>query len=485
MLQAGAYHPQQILQHKARRARTGIHRGQDKQRLEQNGEVIPEGDIHQAAQRTVQNVGHAYRQRRRAARAGDNRLLSHFVSDLVKGIRRHGKAPVAHHLRRRRHHIGHARRSQHRHRAIHREIDARVDNTGRHQRHNRHEGLHQHAAVADKAGLAFIGQHLRRRAGGDQGMEAGNRAAGDGDKQEREQAAAPYRAGAIDKFGQRRHRQRRAHNQNTNRQTDNGADFQEGGEVVARRQQQPDRQHRGDKPVAHQNPGELYAGVVKPRRPGRAFRHPAAGNDGEHQHHQANHRHLANAPGAQIANIDPHENRQRDGKGYGVSPPRAVGQRFHHDHRQYREDNHHDHKAGHQRQYAGGRAHFLFHQFAERTSVAASGDEQHHKILYRPGQHHARENPDHSRQVAHLRRQHRADQRPRAGNGRKMVAEQHFFVGRNVVEAVVVTHRRGHARRVDRQYIFSDIQAVEAIGDQIDADCRDDNPQRVNLFTPV
>ena len=162
-----------------------------------------------------------------------------------------------------------------------------------------------------------------------------------------------------------------------------------------------------------------------------------------------------------------------------------MGQRFHHDHRQYREDNHHDHKAGHQRQYPGGRAHLLFHQLAERTSVATGGDEQHHKVLYRSGQHHAREDPDHSRQIAHLRRQHRTNQRPRAGNGRKMVTEQHFLVGWNVVEAVVVTHRRSHARRVDRQYVFSDIQAVKAIGDQIDADCRDDNPQRVNLFTPV
>ena len=156
-------------------------------------------------------------------------------------------------------------------------------------------------------------------------MEAGNRAAGDGDKQEREQAAAPYRPGAIDKFGQRRHRQRRTHDQNPNRQTDDGADFQESREVVARRQQQPDRQYGGDKPVAHQNPGKLYAGVIKPRRPGRAFRHPAAGDDGEHQHHQTNPRHFANAPGAQIANINAHEYRQRDGEGHGVGAPRAVG----------------------------------------------------------------------------------------------------------------------------------------------------------------
>ena len=34
----------------------------------------------------------------------------------------------------------------------------------------------------------------------------------------------------------------------------------------------------------------------------------------------------------------------------------------------------------------------------------------------------------------------------------------------------------GHARRVNRQHIFGDVETVETIGDQINADCRDDNP---------
>ena len=36
---------------------------------------------------------------------------------------------------------------------------------GRHQRHDGDKGLHQHTAVADKAGLARIRQHLRRGSG--------------------------------------------------------------------------------------------------------------------------------------------------------------------------------------------------------------------------------------------------------------------------------------------------------------------------------
>ncbi|MNS60633.1 hypothetical protein D3C72_936400 [compost metagenome] len=240
-------------------------------------------------------------------------------------------------------------------------------------------------------------------------MEARHRTAGNGNKQEREQVAGPDRASTVDEFGQGRHRQGRAHNQNTDRQTNDSANFQEGRKVIAWGQQQPDRQHCRDKTVAHQHPGQLHAGKVKVRRPGRAFRHPAAGDNREHQEEQANDRHFTNAPRADVANVDPHENRQRDSKGHGVSAPRAVGQGFHYDHRQHRQNDHHDHKGRDQRDHPGRCAHLFFHQLTERTPVAAGGDKQHHEVLHRPGQHHAREDPDHPRQIAHLRGQHRPD----------------------------------------------------------------------------
>ncbi|MNS30100.1 hypothetical protein D3C72_621220 [compost metagenome] len=468
--------PQQILQHKARRARPRIHRRQNKQRLEQDGEVIPERHIHQPAERAVQNIGHPHRQRRRTTRTGDNRLFPHFVSDMGQGFRRNRKAPAAHYLRRRGYHVNGSGRRQHRHRAVHRKVHARIDNAGRDQRHNRDEGLHQHTAVANQAGLIFIGQHLRRGARCDQGMEARNGTTGDSDKQEREQVTGPDRAGTVDKFGQRRHRQGRAHDQNPDRQPYDSTDFEEGGEVIARGQQQPDRQNRRHKTVAHQHPGQLHASKVKVRRPDRAFRHPAAGDNREDQEEQANHRHFTNAPRADIANVDPHENRQRDGKGHGVRSPRAVGQGFHHDHRQHRQNDHHDHKGGDQGDHPCRCAHLLFHQLTERAPVAAGRDEQHHKILHRTGQHHAREDPDHPREIAHLRRQHRPDERPGSGNRRKMVAEQHFFIRRDVVQPVVMTNRRCHARAIYRQHFVSNKAPVKTIRDQINADGSDDNP---------
>ena len=159
---------------------------------------------------------------------------------------------------------------------VHGEVDARVDHAGRDQRHDRHEGFHQHAAVADEAGIGLAGDQLRRGARRDQGVEARDRAARDGDEQEREQAAGPDRTGAVDELGHRRHLHVRGHEGDAERQPDDGADLQEGRQVVARGEEQPDRQDRGDEAVADQHPAELRAREGEGRGPDRARRHRAA-----------------------------------------------------------------------------------------------------------------------------------------------------------------------------------------------------------------
>ena len=94
-------------------------------------------------------------------------------------------------------------------------------------------------------------------------------------------------------------------------------------------------------------------------------------------------------------------------------------------------------------------------QVAQRAAVAARGDEQHDEVLHRAGEHDAGQDPQHAGQVAHLRRQHRADQRTRARDRGEVVAEQHVFVGRHIVEAVVVPHGRRRARRVELQHVLA------------------------------
>jgi hypothetical protein len=50
------------------------------------------------------------------------------------------------------------------------------------------------------------------------------------------------------------------------------------------------------------------------------------------------------------------------------------------------------------------------------------------------------------------------------------VTEHHVFVGRDVVEAVVVALGRGLAAVVELKDLLGEELAVEAIGDEVDAD---------------
>ena len=68
--------PAQLLEHEAADPGAGVHRGEDEERLEHDGEVVPER--HQAlAERAAEDVGHADRERRRAAGAGEQGTLAH------------------------------------------------------------------------------------------------------------------------------------------------------------------------------------------------------------------------------------------------------------------------------------------------------------------------------------------------------------------------------------------------------------------------
>ena len=69
-------------------------------------------------------------------------------------------------------------------------------------------------------------------------------------------------------------------------------------------------------------------------------------------------------------------------------------------------------------------AHLAADHLAERAAVAPRREEQHQHVLHRAGEHHADEDPERARQVAHLRREHRADQRSGAGDGGEVMAEQ-------------------------------------------------------------
>ena len=117
-----------------------------------------------------------------------------------------------------------------------------VQDAGRDQGHDGDEGFGQHAAVTDDACLALLLQQLRRGTRGDQRVEARQRAAGDGDEQEREQRTCERRAlTVVCELADRRSLHHRSCDDDARREQHDGADLHEGGQVVARREQQPHR----------------------------------------------------------------------------------------------------------------------------------------------------------------------------------------------------------------------------------------------------
>ncbi len=193
-------------------------------------------------------------------------------------------------------------------------------------------------------------------------------------------------------MGNRRHLQSGIDDDDTQSQGRNRTDFQEGGEIVARGQQEPDRQNRSHETVNHNRPSELDAVKVKPMPDG-AFRHIFAVNYRQHQQNKADDGNLADFARTDMARVNTHKQRNRHRCGNGKRTPRAVNQCFYDNQRQNRHNDDHNHQNTDGGNHAGDSAEFLFHNIAQRLTVAAHRDEQDRHILYRAGKYHAEDNP--------------------------------------------------------------------------------------------
>ena len=86
---------------------------------------------------------------------------------------------------------------------------------------------------------------------------------------------------------------------------------------------------------------------------------------------------------------------------------------------------------------------------SERPAMAHRGD-QHGEVLHASGQHRADQEPEKSRRKSELRRQRRAHQRPGAGDGGKVMSEQHPLRRGHIVVPVFIGVRRSDAAVVER-----------------------------------
>ena len=134
----------------------------------------------------AEDLGHADGQRHRAAGPADD-----VFADLrleVREVAPSGMPSV---------------RVEHRRRRVDGEVVAGVQRRRGDERHDADEAFEQHRAVADRPDVGLLVDHLRRRAGRDQRVEAGDRAAGDRDEHEREERTRDDRAAAADELRER------------------------------------------------------------------------------------------------------------------------------------------------------------------------------------------------------------------------------------------------------------------------------------------
>ena len=260
-----------LLQHEPPHAGARVDRSQNEQRLEHDREVVPQRGERLAAQgrrQPCEDVGDPHRQGRSPPRAGDQRRLAHLRRQRLHVFRRDHEPRLRQDVR------GARQRGR---RRVHREVHAGVERARRDHRHHADERLHQHAAVADDPGVGLASDHLGRRAGRDQRVESGDRAARDRDEREWEQLAREHRPFARGRERrQGRHAERRQEDEDRHAEHDHGGDLQERREIIAGAEQHPHRQDRGDESVGDHHPRERRARVREGGRDRRVIRDPAA-----------------------------------------------------------------------------------------------------------------------------------------------------------------------------------------------------------------
>ena len=262
-------------------------------------------------------------------------------------------------------------------------------------------------------------------------MEAGDCATRDGDKQQREDAGGAVRDG----LAKRGCRNFRANHQEGAVEDDQANEELQAVDVVARLQQYPHGQKRGDECVGEQEDDP-----------------PAASRDTQHflrqgerhavtQDHQAVERGNAH-DGYQrqvpleavdgLADQQRHHDRtpgwDNGGRGGDQQVRNHHGERGIHHEQQQEDDN--------QEQVAAARADVAAGQGADGLAAVALGGPQRPQIMHPRKEHRAKGHPQKRRHPAPNHGNGWADNRRRTRNGGEVVAPQHVFVGGHEVHAV-------------------------------------------------
>ena len=521
VLELGEGVAQRVGELEASHAGDGVDGREDEQGLEHDGEVVPEAHHGPASADLVEDVGDAHRQGGGAAGARDDVGLADVAGQALQGLSARvglgvavvvpgvplggglaalgvGDTEVGHGdlgellavvlgvvgglAGGRGYRLGAGELVHGRRRGVHGEVDARAQRDRGGQRHDRHEGLHEHAAVADHADLSLLLHHLGAGARGDHGVHAGQGAAGDGDEQEGEEGTGEDRAVGVEgELGDGGHLHQRAHDDDAQGQDRDGADLHEGRQVVARGEQDPHGQDRGQEAVDDHGPHQGGGGQVQVVAEG-GFGHPAPADDDGDEQAEADEGDLGDLAGLDEAQPQAHPDGDRDGHTHREDSPGGGGQGVDADHGQDRQDDHEHDEDDDGRHDAADPADLVSGHLAQGAAAAAHGEEQDEHVLDGAGHEHADDDPQGAGQVAHLGGQDRADQWAGAGDGCEVVAVEDDAVSGVEVAPVVDALGRGGVGVVGAHDAPLDVESVEAVPDRVGAHGGDHEPDGVDVL---
>ena len=324
-----------------------------------------------------------------------------------------------------------------------------------------------------------------RGAAGDQGMKAADRAAGDGDEREGKNISGEHRAGAVDEAGQRRHVQHGPQRDDSQCQQSNGSQLHERAQVVAGRQQQPDRQRRRCESVDDDQDRQCGTGEREPLRHRRSLRNPLPAPDCQHHQNEAEGRSFQHFAGPQSSQIHSHQKRDGNGHRNGERAPGTSLERIHDHQGAHSEQDHDDADHGNVSHQAAQAANFFPRHFGERLAVAPNREQQNHEVLHAASEDRAGQYPKGPGEIAKLRGQHRTDQRAWAGDGGEVVPEDHPFVGGDKIAAIFQTLGGRGALRIQDQNFRRNELAVETVSDGVGTNRRDHQPHCIDLLASM
>ena len=211
---------------------------------------------------------------------------------------------------------------------------------------------------------------------------------------------------------------------------------------------------------------------------------PGSRGDGQHQQDDADEGDLEHLARAQVTQVEAHEKRDRNRQTDAPHSPGRGGQGVDDDHGQDGHDDEHDRQGGDEGGDATEASQFVLGHLTEGSSAPSHGDDEDEVVLHSPSKDDAHDDPDRARQVAHLSRQHRPDERAGARDGGEVMAVEDAAIRGHEIPAVVVILGRGGPVVVGMDEFVLDVRGVEPVADEVRADGGEDEPDAVDGFTP-